>query len=101
MKVKDVFNQAASGYSSSIGNSTLLQALSFDGGSGLDGDARILLRQAVAALLNSAHPSINYPRSTASVITSVNSALASHDDDDMEDLEEDLEDDNNCGCPLD
>jgi ABC-type transport system substrate-binding protein len=58
-------------------NTTLLDALSFQGGPGLDGAKRILLRTAVAALLNST--SINYPLTTAEVISAVDNALASGD----------------------
>jgi hypothetical protein len=58
-------------------NTTLLEALSFQGGSGLDGAKRILLRTAVAALLNST--AVNYPLTTAEVISAVNNALATGD----------------------
>lgn len=40
-------------------NVTLLEALSFPGGKGLDGAARILLRAAVAAALNEVSPIVN------------------------------------------
>lgn len=40
------------------GEDTLLQALNYGGGSGVPGAAKILLRAAVAALLNAAHPAI-------------------------------------------
>ncbi len=43
-----------------IGSKTLLQALNFKGGPGVFGAARILLRAAVAGLLNAAHPDVNY-----------------------------------------
>jgi hypothetical protein len=56
---------------------TLLAALSFPGGPGLDGARQILLRTAVAALLNST--SINYPLTTAEVISAANNALGSND----------------------
>lgn len=38
---------------------TLLQALNYGGGSGISGAAQILLRAAVAALLNGAHPDVD------------------------------------------
>ena len=41
-------------------DATLLEALSFKGGKGCDGAVRLLLKQAVAALLNIAHPEISY-----------------------------------------
>jgi hypothetical protein len=83
-----------------LDNTTLLQALSFKGGSGTKGAAQILLRAAVAALLNSAHPDVDYPRTTAEVIAAVNAALASNDRSTMLTLAAQLDADNNLGCPL-
>jgi hypothetical protein len=83
-----------------IATSTLLEALDFAGGPGTEGGARNLMRAAVAALLNSAHPEVNYPRTTASVIADVNTALASNDRDTMLNLAALLDGDNNLGCPL-
>ena len=57
---------------------TLVGALDYQGGSGTTGSARILLRAAVAALLNAASPDVNYPLTTAQVISQVNAALASN-----------------------
>ncbi len=48
---------AAVGISSTT---TLQQALNFGGGSGVAGGARNLLKQAVASLLNAAHPGVNF-----------------------------------------
>lgn len=64
------------------------------------GGAKNLLRQAVAALLNASHPDINYPRLPGDVIADVNVALASGDRDMMLVLAEELNTDNNLGCPL-
>jgi hypothetical protein len=83
-----------------LDNVTLHEALSFGGGPGTLGGAEILLRAGVAALLNSAHPDVDYPLSTAEVIADVNAALASLDRDTMIDLAADLDADNNLGCPL-
>ena len=58
------------------------------------------MRAAVAALLNSAHPAIDYPRSTAQVIADVNSALASGDRKAMITLANQLDRSNNARCPL-
>ena len=80
---------------------TLLQALRYRGGRGLEGGARILLRQAVAALLNEAHTGVSYTQDVADVITSVNEALASDDRDEMLSLAGMLDIYNNLGCPLD
>ncbi|MGH3371649.1 MAG: hypothetical protein ACRDPR_16780, partial [Nocardioidaceae bacterium] len=80
-----------------LDNATLLQALSFTGGSGTKGAAQTLLREAVAALLNSAHPNLDYPRTTASVINDVNAALASGNRSTMLTLAAALDADNNLG----
>jgi len=83
-----------------LDNKTLLQALSFKGGSGTTAGARILLRTAVAALLNSASPDVDYPLTTAQVIAEVNAALASGDRSTMLALAAQLDTFNNLGCPL-
>ena len=83
-----------------LDNNTLLEALSFKGGSGNTAAARILLRSAVAALLNAAHPSINYPRTPAGVIADVNAALASNNRGTMIRLKDQLDRDNNAGCSI-
>ena len=83
-----------------LDNTTLVQALSFNGGSGTIGAVRILLRAAVAALLNSAHPDVDYPLTTAEVIAAVNAALASNDRNTMLALASTLDAANNLGCPL-
>jgi hypothetical protein len=83
-----------------LDNRTLRQALSFQGGSSNTAAARILLRAAVAALLNSAHPDVDYPRTTAEVIADVNAALASNSRSTMLALAAELDADNNLGCPL-
>jgi len=43
-----------------LGNYTLLEALNFHGGRVVEGAARIMLRHAVAALLNDAHPDVDW-----------------------------------------
>lgn len=83
-----------------LDNRTLRQALSFQGGSSTTAAARILLRAAVAALLNSAQPDIDYPRTTAEVIADVNAALSSNNRSTMLTLASELDADNNLGCPL-
>jgi hypothetical protein len=96
-KVKDVFSQA---WRYPAGSETLLQALAFDGGWGVNGAAETLLREATAALLNAAHPNIDYPRSVSDVLADVNNALASQNRDTMLALAESLDHDNNRSCPL-
>ena len=88
--------------SSSLGldGCTLLEALNFQGGNTLQEKAKILLRNAVASLLNAAHPNINYPLLLTDVITDVNAALASGDADTMLELEVILDGYNNLGGDL-
>jgi hypothetical protein len=64
------------------------------------GAARTLLRAGTSALLNAAHPDVNYPRSAGGVIQAVNAALASNDRNTMLTLAGALDEDNNLGCPL-
>jgi hypothetical protein len=59
-----------------------------------------LLRQAVAALLNSAHPDVDFSLTTAEVIAAVDAALASGDRDTILELAEELAAANEAGCPL-
>ena len=84
----------------SLASQTLLQSLQGGGGPGTTGAARILLRAAVAALLNAAHSGVDYPRTTAEIIADVNAALASNNRNTMLELASELDDDNNGGCPL-
>jgi hypothetical protein len=80
----------------------LLQALSYPGRGEGGNKAHILLRAAVAALLNSAHPDVSYaPAWTAGeIIANVDEALASGDPDWMLNLKDTVDFCNNAGCPL-
>lgn len=95
--VGSVFNAGAF---PSQASKTLLQALQGGGGSGTAGAAQILLRAAVAALLNASHAEVDYPRTSASIIADVNAALASNSRSAMLALAGELDEDNNLGCPL-
>jgi len=79
---------------------TLIKVLKYPGGSGVIGAARILLRNAVASVLNARHSYINYPMLEADIIAEVNDALGSHDSAVMLDLEEILDQYNNLGADL-
>jgi len=70
----NVFSNA---YIYGLQDDTLYQALGYGGGSTPTDKARILLRNAVASLLNAAHPQVNYPLTLTQVITQVNDALGS------------------------
>jgi hypothetical protein len=90
---------AASAFPSLAGK-TLLQSIQGGGGPGTLGGATILLRAAVAAVLNASDPAVGYPLTKAQVISQVNSALASNNRDTMLNLASTLDADNNLGCPL-
>jgi len=83
-----------------LDNTTLVQALSLQGGNTVKGAAQILLRAAVAALLNASSPSLDYPLTTAQVINSVNAALASNNRATILTLASRLDGYNNLSCPL-
>jgi uncharacterized repeat protein (TIGR01451 family) len=83
-----------------LDNDTLLTALNYGGGPGQIGAAQILLRAAVAALLNAANPDVGYPRTEIEIIAAVNTALASGNRSTMLALATALDADNNLGCPL-
>ncbi|GAG00799.1 unnamed protein product, partial [marine sediment metagenome] len=67
-KVGSVFNFTALCVAP-LENNTLLDALYYNGGSGELGAARILLRAAVAAVLNAVSLDVNYPRTVSNVVT--------------------------------
>jgi len=71
--IGSVFNPANSG---SAAGASLVDALSFGGGSSVQDAKNLLFKQAVAALLNSATTGMNYPLTTAQVISEVNAAIA-------------------------
>lgn len=79
----------------------LLEALDGGGGPGIEGAQKILIRAAVAALLNAQHDDINYPLSVDEIVDAVNEALASGDRQTILDLADQLDEYNNLGCPLD
>lgn len=82
-----------------LADDTLDDALRYNGGTDLIGGAEILLRNAVASVLNAAHDNVNYPMTLSEVINDVNSALASLDRDTMLTLEAELDIYNNLeGC---
>lgn len=83
------------------GSATLLQALDFRGGRGIDGAERILMRAAVSALLNASHLNVGYAFSDADVISLVQEAVASNDRRSLLELAGMLDDLNNGFCPID
>jgi hypothetical protein len=79
----------------------LLNALGGGGGRDNTGAAKILLRAAVAGLLNASHPDVDYAGLSASaLISAVANALASEDRATMISLAGSIDTDNNAGCSL-
>jgi hypothetical protein len=97
-EIGDVFTIPSS--LSELDDDTFLAALNYRGGNKVIGAARILLRSAVAALLNAAHPDIDYPLSTSAIISDVNDALASLNRATILDLKDVLDGYNNLGAEL-
>ena len=81
-------------------NASFLTALNYKGGPGVDGGKRILLKQAVAALLGATSPDVDYPITAGTVTSQVAAALASNDREVMLSLSTTLDAYNNQGCPL-
>lgn len=101
-KLKDVFEEVENWPAyAPLKNKTLLEALEFPGGDTLREKAQILLRAAVAALLNASHPDVNYTMPVGDVIDEVNAALESQNKDTIINLATALDNDNNLGCPID
>ena len=87
---------------SSFSGETLLAALDGAGGPDLNGATEILLRAAVAGLLNATDPNVDYHGGKALIIKHVNAALATEDRDKILAEATKLDNKNNGqgGCPL-
>ena len=86
---------------SSLSEATLLLALRFKDGPGLLGAAKALLREGSAALLNAAHPEIEFPLTRTQVLHRVGDALDTQDPGALLAAAEELAALNAAGCPLD
>jgi hypothetical protein len=80
---------------------TLHKALKFGGGEGVVGKARNLMRHGVAALLNACDSDVSYGMNPAGVITMVNDALATEDEDEITLVKNQLAAWNERGCSQD
>jgi hypothetical protein len=87
---------------SSYSSETLLDALNGAGGPDLNGATEILLRAAVASLLNATDPNVDFHGGRKLIIKHVNAALATEDRDTILALATKLDANNNGagGCPL-
>ncbi|MCA9726919.1 MAG: hypothetical protein KC729_04495, partial [Candidatus Eisenbacteria bacterium] len=83
-----------------MADDSLDDALRYPGGNGVDGAARLLLRDAVVALLNAAHPDVHFSLTSDEVASIVNDGLASLDRRTMQDARHDIGPSNGGGCPL-
>lgn len=84
-----------------LGDESLLDTLGGGGGRGNLGAAKILLRAAVAGLLNASHPDVDYAGlSESTLISTVADALASEDRNTMISLAGSIDTANNAGCPI-
>jgi hypothetical protein len=100
-RVDSVFSLPNGVLNNQLADDSLLQALDYPGGDNLLGAAQILLRAAVASVLNATHPEVDdFPRTVAEVIADVNAALASKDRGTILALASALDADNNLGCDL-
>ncbi len=96
-----VFNIPACLSSCGFGDDSLREALYFDGGFSLCGKARSLLRTAVAAALNAAHPDVDYGiEPLSAVVSRVNTALATCSSFKIIEEKNILDYKNNKECPL-
>jgi len=98
--VEDVFIVDGTTFPESIPgitDATLITALNFGGGKGFEGKARNLLRAGVAALLNAAHPDVDYRYSENQVKVMIISAFWYGDPDYLETLKDDFDYWNNMG----
>ena len=93
--VGSVFSNAGS-----LGSVTLLAALKNGGGDTLTAAKALLIHHAVAALLNSTHPDVDYAFTTAQVIAWTSEALASTDRDAILSLKDLFDAENNRGCTV-
>jgi hypothetical protein len=97
-------NFALGQFATKYGKTTFVQALSLQGGPGLDGAFQILMRASTAAFLNAAHEGVGYPlrrfTDPGNIQAQVNAALASGSREQMIALAKQLDMYNNLGCPL-
>jgi hypothetical protein len=83
-----------------IGNATLDEALGFGGGPTVAAAVRVLIRQAVAGVLNASHPDVNYPLTAAQIIANVNAAIATNNRNTILGLKDQIAGFNERRCPL-
>ncbi len=86
-----------------LGSKTMMEALKFGGGDTKKDKLKILLRHAVAAVLNACSGDVEYPDDVAGVVAAVNDILANYNTKtkaDILSLKMQFEDWNELGCPI-
>lgn len=83
-----------------IPDDTLLEALNYGGGGGVEGATQILLRAAVAALLNAASPDVTFPVSVGHVVDTTIDRIESQYRPTILTRAAYFDSINNLGCPL-
>jgi hypothetical protein len=78
-----------------------MDAFGYGGGPGVSDAGKMLMFHAVAALLNAAHPDVNYPMLEGDIISAVYNALETFDRDTILNLKNQFDGYNNAGCPID
>jgi hypothetical protein len=85
---------------SSLADDTFMNALRYPGSNSAEGAAKLLLRDAIVAVLNASHPDVNSPLSASEIANLVNDALASMDRKTMLDTRQMIDQHNTQGDPL-
>jgi hypothetical protein len=83
-----------------IPDDTLLEALNYPGGPGVTGATQILLRAAVAALLNASSPDVSFPVSVGHVVDTTISRIETQYRPTILTRADYFDSINNLGCPL-
>ena len=83
-----------------IPDDTFLEALNYNGGPGVEGATQILLRAAVAALLNASSPDVSFPVSVGHVINTTIDRVESQYRPTILTRAAYFDSINNLGCPL-
>jgi hypothetical protein len=83
-----------------IPDDTLLEALNYPGGAGVTGATRILLRAAVASLLNASSPDVGFPISVGQVVDTTISRIETQYRPTILTRATYFDSINNLGCPL-
>jgi hypothetical protein len=96
-KLKTIFGSELLG---DVGQDTMLDALSYKGGPTLVDAQKILLRHAVAGILNRHHPELSYALSIPFIVDGTTAALDTNDRDAILAHKDAIEAQNELGCPL-